>query len=140
MEMCSIQHICMCFNLLKITDNSIIKIRKSKPYHCCNGSIFLPVPVPVLELIQIVWRFRVRLQNCLRLSGGSSYGSRTDSDFLAVPGQVFFSLMVQFLALVSVQVFAFSVAFQFNLLKIITVFRIFYSTGIFSMFIFFCFY
>ena len=28
--------------------------------HCCNGSIFLPVPVPVLELIQIIWQFRVR--------------------------------------------------------------------------------
>ena len=31
--------------------------------HCCNGSIFLPVPVPVLELTQIIWQFRVRFQN-----------------------------------------------------------------------------
>ena len=28
--------------------------------HCCNESIFLPVPVPVLELTQIIWRFRDR--------------------------------------------------------------------------------
>ena len=28
--------------------------------HCSNGSKFLTVPVPVLELTQFIWRFRVR--------------------------------------------------------------------------------
>ena len=26
----------------------------------CNGSIFLTVPVPVLELVQVIWRSLVR--------------------------------------------------------------------------------
>ena len=76
---------------------------ESKSLHWCNGSIFLTVPVPVPELTQIIWRFRVRFQNWLRLPGGSSSGSRTDSDFLAVPGPVLLIFLI-------VLVFSFSIS------------------------------
>ena len=43
--------------------------------HCSNESIFVPVPIPVLELTHIIWRFRVGFQNWLRFSAGSDSGS-----------------------------------------------------------------
>ena len=57
-------------------------------YHCFPGSIFLTVPVPVLELIQVVWRFRVRFKDGLRSFYRSRSSSRTKSSLLAVPGPV----------------------------------------------------
>ena len=39
--------------------NSLWSRSKVTLLHCCNGSIFLPVPVPDLELNQSIWQFRV---------------------------------------------------------------------------------
>ena len=68
----------------------------ASPLHCCSGSIFLPIPV--LELTN-------------RLSSGSGSGSRADLNHLPVPGSVLYEFFArfQFLALLSVQILAFSV-------------------------------
>ena len=51
-------------------------------------SIFLTVPVPVLELIYIFLQFRVRFSDIVISFDGSESGSRTHSSFLAVLGPV----------------------------------------------------
>ena len=75
--------------------------------HCCNRSIFLPVPIPLPELTQIIWWFRVRFSNWPRGSAGSGSSSRTYLYFIPIPGPVLykFLLLFQFLVLVSDQKF-----------------------------------